>query len=58
VAEILDGDSAARKRLLERAETRARPAVDKGRLVVRQQVGGDDPRPPEVEKIERLEAAT
>jgi hypothetical protein len=42
----------------ERAQARRRTAVDEGGLVAGEQVRRDDPRPPEVEEIEELEAVT
>jgi hypothetical protein len=42
----------------ERAQARRRTAVDEGGLVAGEQVRRDDPRPPEVEEVEELEAAT
>jgi hypothetical protein len=46
------------ERPLERVDAARRPAVDERRLVAEEQVGGDDPGPPEVEQVEELEAAT
>jgi hypothetical protein len=58
VTKVLDGDSTAREGILERAQARARPAVDQRRLVACPEVRSDDLRSPEVEKVERLEVAT
>jgi hypothetical protein len=47
----------AGERRLERAHAGRRTAVDERGFVAPQEVGGDDPRSPEVEQVEELEAA-
>jgi hypothetical protein len=42
----------------ERLEAGGWPAVDERRLVVRQQVGRDDPGVPQVEEVEWLDRST
>jgi hypothetical protein len=58
VAQVPDREPGTRERRLERVDARRRTAVDQGGLLAAKQVGGDDPRPPEVEEVEELEAAT
>jgi hypothetical protein len=57
-AKLLEGEPVCGKRRFKRADAARRPAVDEGRLIAVEQVGGDDPGPPEVEQIEELEALT
>jgi hypothetical protein len=57
-ADLLQGEAVRSERRLERVDAARRAAVDERRLVAGEQVGGDDPRPPEVEQVEELEAVT
>jgi hypothetical protein len=58
VAEVVERETVARESLLQRIQAARRPAVDQRGLVAGEQVDADDPRPAEVKKIEKLEAAT
>jgi hypothetical protein len=57
-ADLLQGEPVRGKLRFQRADAARRAAVDESRLVAVEQVGGDDPGPPEVEQIEELEAVT
>jgi hypothetical protein len=58
MAHVLERNPVGRETGLEGAETARRTAVHQRRLVAGQQVRGDDPRMPEVEEVDELEAAT
>jgi hypothetical protein len=58
VAHVFERHPVGRETRFERAETARRPAVHQRRLVASQQVTGNDPGLPEVEKVDQLEAAS
>jgi hypothetical protein len=58
MAHVLEGHPVSREAFFERAETARRPAIHQRRLVASQQVTGNDPGLPEVEKVDQLEAAS
>jgi hypothetical protein len=58
MAQVLDREPETGEGALERVDAGRGTAVDESGLVAAEQVGGDDPRPPEVEEIEELEAVT
>jgi hypothetical protein len=58
VAQVTSVKSVRPQTFLECVEARRRPAVDERGLFAGKEVRCDDPRSPQVEEIEKLEAAT
>jgi hypothetical protein len=58
MAHVRERHPVSREAFFERAETARGPAVHQRRLVAGQQVRRNDPRMPQVEEVDELEAAT
>ena len=58
MAKVAEQEPTQAESRLECRQAGARAAIDQRRLVARQQIGGNDPRPPEVLQVEKLRAAS